>query len=91
MRLVLWSRGFLVAKTLQRASNVSGNGYLDLPLGIVPVQGESVIFLAFPVLRHFIVSFKDRQEMFGVLLANVLHTKVVNAERKCDGAPGMMP
>ncbi len=49
---------------------------------LVPVNINSKIGCAAPVLGAFVVFFQDAGEVFNVFMANVFNAKVVNAECK---------
>ena len=58
---------------------------------VVPPQVDTCSFFAFPVLGVVMVFFEYSGQMLGVLLANVLHAKVIHDECELDGSLCVLP
>ena len=62
-----------------------------VPSGIVPLKVDAGEFGPLPVLGHNVVLVQDTEKVVSVLLANVLHSKVVYNQDKLHRAPGVAP
>ena len=58
---------------------------------VVPLQVDTCKLFAFPVLGDVMVLLEYLGKMFGVLFADVLHTKVIYDECELDGTPCVFP
>ncbi len=62
-----------------------------VPVGIVPLKVDAGEFSPLPVLGHNVVLVQDTEKVVGVLLANLLHAKVVYYQDELHRAPGVAP
>ncbi len=53
---------------------------------IVPINVHAKVFLAVPILRALVVHVENLEQILGVLLANLFHNKIVDAEHEGDGS-----
>ncbi len=60
-------------------------------LGIVPSKVDADEFSPLPVLGHNVVLVQDTEKVVSMLLANVLHAKVVYYQDKLCRAPAVAP
>ena len=65
-------------KTLEGVVDVSDNVEVDLADVVVPVHIQSHIALTLPVTGDFVAFFKDGNEVVGVLISDIIDTKVIN-------------
>ena len=69
-------------EALESFGDVAGHGELDGTLGVVPIEGDTAIKLAFPVGCHLVFGGDDAGEVLGVFSANILDAEVIDDERK---------
>ena len=65
-------------KTLEGVVDVSDNVEVDLADVVVPVHIQSQIALTLPVTGDFVAFFKDGNDVVGVLISDIIDTKVIN-------------
>ena len=58
---------------------------------IIPIKIESKVALAFPILCDVIIVFAAFYGVVGMLLTNIIYSKIVNNEREKDRPPLMCP
>ena len=75
--------------------NVVIHGESDRVLGVngvlFPLNINARVKVSLPVLSEFIMLDKSLLEVYGVSLANILDTKVVNEQAKNDWVPSVSP
>ena len=71
--------------------SVAGHGDVYATVCVVPFDGESDVSFTFPFMGCFVVFIDGGEEVFGMFLSNVFHSKIVDTESKADGAPVMFP
>ena len=59
--------------------------------GIIPLQIDPCKLAALPVLRHFVVRLKNREQMVGMTPANVFYSKVIHDQRELNWPPLVAP
>ena len=60
---------------------------MDFSLLVVPITVHAKVFLANPILQALVVHVENLEQVLGVFLANVFHSKIIdNAEREGDGS-----
>ncbi len=64
---------------------------MDLVAIVVPVQVHAKVLVSIPVNGTFVVFLKNLRKMVGMLLPNVLDTKVVDTENEQERSPVMFP
>jgi hypothetical protein len=79
---MLGSRGWWDAKALEGFFDVDGHGDIASFLIVIPIDGEPQEFVAFPVGCDLVELLEDGNEMCGIFLADVCHSKVVNYKGK---------
>ena len=81
--------GISVSKAGKGPSNVARHGEFDSAGSIVPVKVEAAEFSAGPVDGDLVVFGENRDQVVGILFANILDPKVINNEGKHDGSGGV--
>ena len=83
--------GLLAFETFDGVRNIIWHGKVNDVGVIIPIKGESEVALAFPVLCNVIIFFDAFNEMFSMLLTNIIYSKTVHDERETDRPPFMCP
>ena len=78
-------------KTLSGLVAVSWHGEIDLLVWVVPCDGESQVAFSLPVMQCGVVHIQCLKEVFGMLDADVFHSKIIHTECERDGLPVVSP
>ena len=81
--------GISVSKAGKGPSNVARHGEFDSAGIVVPVKVETTEFGAGPVDGDLVVFGENRDQVVGILFANILDPKVIDYEGKHDGPGGV--
>ncbi len=82
MWLMLWGTWWLVLKSCQCFRDIVKHGYMYSLSCVVPIEIHAKVLLSVPVMQAPVVFAEDGGEMFGVFVAYIFYSKVVNAQRK---------
>ena len=82
---------FLVLKTVQHGGDVMRHGDFDIPLGVIPVDGESTVEFAIPVFCDGVQVAQSSEEVQGMFFAFVFDAEVVDDEGEGDGSGVVAP
>ena len=92
---MLWFYGVGVVVFKSKVYNVVIHGEAERALGVngvvVPLQINSGVKVALPVLSEFIVFGNSLLEVYCVSFTNVINSRVVNEQAKHDWAPSVSP
>ena len=91
IRLIMWSSWTGVVETIEVMSYVGKYGEVYLTIRVFPVDVHSKVLWYGPVVWNGVVLTDDGHEVVAMLLAYILDAKIVHAEGKCDGKPGVGP
>ena len=80
-----------MAESYKGILEVAWHGQMDFALLVVPVECEAQVSHAFPVSVDFVVLLEDIHEMLSIVLAGVLHAKIINNKGEADWAPVVAP
>ena len=78
MGCMLWAFGGNVAEFMELVRNVLWHGDVQVSPEIIPGQLDPTVEAASPIGLYCIVDLERVDQMFGVLIANVLDAKVVD-------------
>jgi hypothetical protein len=71
--------------------NLAWHGHVDMFLFVIPGNGEPAIKGSCPVSGDGVEVREGLDEMFGIAVASLFYTKVVNNEGEGDWAHGVLP
>jgi len=66
LRRMLGPHGWWMLEALEGVLDVSGHGDIAGALVVVPIDGETTVAAAGPVLAHLVLLFECRHEVLGV-------------------------
>ena len=82
MGCIAWILGCRVEKTSECFGYVSWHGNFDMIIAVIPVNGQSIVFLSFRVNGYSVILFNGVKEMISVGIGKLFDTKIVNAKAK---------
>ncbi len=78
-------------ETSKGFGNIAGHRQVDLPAGVIPLYGESVISLPFPICRALIIFSYRLQQVLRMLFTNIFDAKIVHDEAETNRASVVFP
>ena len=78
-------------KTSEGFGDVSWHGNVNILLDVIPVNGQSIVFLNFRVHGHFVIFFNSVQESINAGIGKLFGTKIINVETKIFVVCRQMP
>ena len=73
------------------SGEVAWHGQVNGSMDVVPFECDSTVEFSSPIFSDAVVLSDAVAEMISVLLADVLDSKIVDHQGKCDGAPSVTP
>jgi hypothetical protein len=64
---------------------------MDVPSFVVLIKGQAEVPGAFPVSVTGVITLEDIEEVFNIVLVDILYPEVINDKGKADGVPCMGP
>ena len=81
----------VVSELVKSGRNIVGHRDVDTFLGVVPFDSEATIKFSFPVGGDSVKVLESFDEVVGIVLAYIFHTKVVNDKAERDVASVVAP
>ena len=72
----------LAFEPFEGVRNIIWHGKVNAAGVIIPIESESEVALAFPVLCNVIIFFDAFNYMISMLLTNILYSKIVHNDRE---------
>ncbi len=88
---MLGAGGHNVFVFVELALDVTRHGNVEGPFVIIPIQFDSAVQVARPVLDEFVFFPDAFHKVVGMFFAHIFYTKIVDNKRECDWAPFMSP
>ena len=83
--------GILTFETFEVVGNIIWRGKVNTAGVIIPIESESKVSLAFPVLCNVIVLFDAFNLIISMILNNIIYPKIVHDKRETDRPPFVGP
>ena len=89
--MVLWFLGGGLMETFECVVNVDDHLQVHTFVAIIPVQIDTKVTCALPIMGDRVIFLEGVHEMLGMFLSDIFYAEIIHAEGEDNGMPFVRP